>query len=94
MAKKKVSSKVVCESPDCTYSPSIYIDFDKLAEVKGLGVGDKVKVLITGTIKSVEQRESYDDSGKTRASIALKDFEAEIADDNNVFASLAEDDDE
>lgn len=93
MAKKKVSSNEALCCGDMAYSPSMYVDFDKLGEIKGLSVGDKVRLVITGTVKSVEQRESYDDPKAVRGSLGIKDFEAEIIDDeSNEFGALAEDD--
>lgn len=97
MAKKsKVSSKNenCMAGADCVYSPSLYIDFDELKEVKGLSVGDEVTVVIRGTIKSVEQRESYDEKGKTRASISVKDFEAEIVSGQTQIEALFGDEDD
>lgn len=96
MAKKtKVSSKAKDGLlASCEYSPAIYVDFDDLKEVKGLSVGDTVRVVIKGTVRSVEQREAYDAKDKVRASVSIKDFEAEIITDENQFDSLLEDEDD
>lgn len=91
--KNKVSSNTVLGA-GCSYSPTVHIDFDDLDEVKGVGVGDKVRILLTGTVRSVEARESYDESQKKTSSICLKDFEAEIVDDSNEFSKLADDEDD
>lgn len=91
MAKKtKVSSNEVglCDS---TYSPSMYVDLDDVKEVKGLSVGDTVRIVIKGTIKSVEQRTSYEDDKKTMASIGIKDFDAEIVPASSQFDALFDD---
>lgn len=96
MAKKKVKvSDAACMPADCSYIPSMYIDFDSMKEVSGVSVGDKVTVKITGTVKSVEQREREEGGKKeTSSCVSLRDFTAEIADDENEFSKLAEDDDE
>lgn len=91
--KSKVSSNAVLGA-DCAYSPTVHIDFDDLEEVKGVGVGDKVQILLTGTVRSVEARESYSEGQKPTSSICLKDFEAEIVDDSNEFSKLADDEDD
>jgi hypothetical protein len=78
MAKKtKISSAKGLEA-GCSYSPSLYVDFDDIAEVKGVSVGDEIRIVLKGTVKSVDQRESFDDPKVTTASISLRDFEAEI----------------
>lgn len=91
MAKKsKVSSKVAGgESLGCQYSPSMYIDFDSLKEVKGLSVGDEVRVVVKGTVKSIEQREI--EKGKSSSSIRIEDFEAEIVPKSSEFDNLFDD---
>jgi len=98
MAKKskaKVSSKEsCCAVGSCDYSPTLYIDFDDMKEVKGVCVGDEIRLVVKGTVRSVEQREGYDDKEKARASVSLKDFEAEILDASTQFDSLLDDDDE
>lgn len=89
MAKKKtkLSSKLGCE-PCCLYSPSMYIDFDSVKEVKGLSIGDEVRVVVKGTVKSVEQRET---DGKAISSIRIEDFEAEIVPKSSEFDDLFDD---
>ena len=96
MAKKKVKvSDSASPGLDCSYSPSMYIDFDSMKEVSGVSVGDKITVKITGTVKSVEQREREEGGKKeTSSCVSLKDFTAEIAEGENEFSKLAEDDDE
>lgn len=95
MAKKKISSKEAdCVEGVCSYSPSTYLDFDDVTEIKGLELGQKVRIVLTGTVKSLEQRESYDDPSKARASICLKDFEAEIVPASSDIAKLFEDEDD
>lgn len=95
MAKKtKMSSKAGAEVANCSYSPSLYIAFDDLKEVKGVSVGDKVSVVVKGTVQCVEQSES---NGKTNSSIRLDDFEAEIVSGTELekfFADEANDKDE
>ena len=92
MAKKtKVSSKKNAISP-VEYSPSMYVDFDDIAEVKGVSVGDEIRLLVRGKVRGVEQR-AMEDNG-VRASICLADFEAEIVPNSTEFDSLLDDEDD
>ena len=91
MAKKTKVSSNELGLADVAYSPSMYVDLDDVKEVKGLSVGDTVRIVIKGTIKSVEQRSSYDDESKTMASIGIKDFDAEIVKASSQFDSLFDD---
>lgn len=59
--------------------PCLHIDFDgNPNEVKGYAVGDEVNIAIRGTIRGIEQRESYDDPKKMMASVSLRDFEVKM----------------
>lgn len=94
--KKKVSSaEEKCVSGmNCSYSHSISVDFEEAEEISGLQVGDTVRVMIRGKIRSLDQREDYSDPKKILSSISIKDFDAEIITDENQFDSLLDDDDE
>ena len=94
--KKKVSSmKENCVvGADCSYSPTISVDFEKAEEISGLQVGDTVRVMIRGKVRSLDQREDYSDPKKILSSISIKDFDAEIITDETQFDSLLDDDDE
>lgn len=96
MAKKmKMTSKAEgCTAMGPVYSPSMYVDFDDVKEVKGVSVGDTIAVVIKGTVKSVEQRTDPDDPNKVRSSISLTDFEAEIAPKAGMFDELLSDEDD
>lgn len=91
MAKKTKVSSNELGLADVAYSPSMYVDLHDVKEVKGLSLGDTVRIVIKGTIKSVEQRSSYDDESKTMASIGIKDFNAEIVKASSQFDSLFDD---
>lgn len=93
-SKKKISSGTGVSGNACSYSPTVYIDFDDLEEVKGVSVGDKVSIVLRGTVRSVDMRESCEGTTKVTSSISLKDFEAEIVDDSNEFSKLADDEDD
>lgn len=72
--------------------PCLHIDFDGDAgEIKGVAVGDTVHVVVRGTVKGVEQRESYDDPKKMMASMSLKDFEVKVGGSKSNIADLFED---
>ena len=77
------------------YKPSIHLDFDKNAkEVEGLAVGQKVSFTISGTIKGVEQRESYDDPKKLMASVCLKDFKIKVNEAENFADKMGVDEED
>jgi hypothetical protein len=104
-AKKKslVKGKVVaseCCAP-CgvadTYKPRLYLNLqDKdVSQIKGLTVGEEVTVLVTGTVKGLEQRErtSYDEPSKTEKTgeIQLENYRVEVTEDEaNEFAKMAD----
>ena len=90
MAKKKISSAPNTLSVG-GYSPTLYIDFDDLKEIEGVALGDTVTIVVKGKVKSLEQR-SYEGESP-RASLCLKEFEAEIASNPNIFEELADEDD-
>lgn len=94
--KKKVSSQAeACgRVMGCSYSPTISVNFEKVEEISGLQVGDTVRVMIKGKVRSIDQREDYIDPKKILSSISIKDFDAEIISDENQFDSLLDDDDE
>lgn len=90
MAKKKteLSSNADC-GMGCHYSPSMYVDFDSVKEVSGVSIGDKVRIVVKGTVKSLEQRENGE--GKAISSIRIEDFEAEIVPKSSEFDDLFDD---
>lgn len=90
MAKKKtkLSSNKEC-GIDCSYSPSMYVNFDSVKEVSGLAIGDEVRIVVKGTVKSLEQRENGE--GKAISSIRIDDFEAEIVPKSSEFDDLFDD---
>lgn len=90
MAKKaKVSSKEKVEAD--AYSPFMYVELAGVKEVKGLALGDIVRIVIKGTIKSIEQRVSYEDEKTPMASLGIKDFDAEIVPASSQFDELFSD---
>lgn len=93
MAKKtKIASKA--EIPGSEYSPRMHIDFDDVTEVAGLVLGDQVRLVVKGKVRSIEQRKAYDDEKKQIASICLEDFEAEIVPAGGQFDDLLADEDD
>lgn len=92
MAKKKVKVEAGCCPSD--YSPSIYLDVGALKELGKVTVGSEVTVVIKGKVRSIEQREDYDDPKKVNGSLSLKDFEVEITSGSDVWDELMEGEDE
>ena len=97
---KKMNKTVAGEccpmaSPDC--KPRLYLDLQDqdIKQIKGLSVGDKVEILVCGTVKGLSQRErqDYDDSKKTvkTGSIDLENYTVEVLEDEkNEFKKMAE----
>lgn len=86
-----MGKELTAVSPE--YSSTIHIDFDDPKEVRGHEVGQKIRVVITGIIRSVEQRESWENPKKMISSMCLKDFEAEVVALNGDLAELLDEDD-
>lgn len=73
MAKKNTKAVVSCMED---YSPSVYLDVKSLGDLKDLELGDKVTVVIQGTVSSLSQRENY--GGKAKGELCIKDYEIKI----------------
>lgn len=102
MAKKKLSNKNIvgtcCPSPCADSPPRLYLDLQDqdVKQLKGLSVGDKVQIMLEGTVKGLSQRErsDYDDPKKTvkTGSIDLENYSLEVVEDEvNEFTKLAND---
>lgn len=103
MAKKvqKVVKEACCApvAPG-DYKPSMYIDLEgtDVSEIKGLKLGDKVELLITGTVRGLSQRKSTryrngKDVEVATGSIDLERHSVEVLEDEKKteFEELAED---
>lgn len=97
--KGKAKKTVDCCIPESKFAPRLYLNLqDKdVSQIKGLTVGDKVQVLVSGTVKGLEQRErrSYDDPEKVEKTgeIQLEGYKVEVlADEDNEFEDLVDDD--
>lgn len=101
MAKKSKAKAAVmdscCAVPSSDYKPRLYIDLDDqdVAQLKGLKIGEKGQVLVTGKIVGIEQRQNADGGKtKTRGSIQFESFDVEVlGDEDNPFIDLAKDED-
>lgn len=83
MAKTK--GKGIKTSGDSVeYTPTLYIDLEDPEDVEGLQVGQKVQVLVTGTIETIRIE-------RDRSSLTLVSFECEV-ESKGVFERLSEDD--
>lgn len=104
MAAKKKVSKIVaaecCPAPSGDYKPSMYIDLEgsDVSEIKGLKIGDKVELLVTGVVRGLSQRKSTryrngKDVEVTTGSIDLERQSVEVLEDEKKteFEKLAED---
>jgi hypothetical protein len=104
MASKKVKKvvKESCCAPACGPMKSrLYLSLEgqDVAQIKSLAVGEKVQILVTGTIKGLSQRErhDYDDAKKTvkTGDIDLEDYNVEVVgDEENEFTKMADSMDE
>ena len=75
------------------YTPTIFVDLTKsdVDELKGVKVGDRVRVVITGKVKSITTRE---DNREKTGSIQLESKDVAIRDaKGGEFEKLLEDDD-
>lgn len=88
----KISSKK--ETVGYAYSPTIHIEFEKLNALKELVLGDQVRVVISGKVKSLEQREDYDDPKIKHATMCIRDFTATLVKGTSQFDELMEEEDE
>jgi hypothetical protein len=79
---------------DCCYSPTISVEFAELDEIAEVALGETVRMVIKGKVKSLDQREDYDNPKVTHASITIRDFTATLVNDTTQFDSLLEDEDE
>ena len=89
MAKKKT---IDASTPECTRN--MYVDFDEPEEIKGLAVGDTVRIVVKGKVKSLEQRQDWDDPKKVLASLGVTGFTAEVVTEETEFDKLLDDGDE
>ena len=92
MAKTKAVVKA-CATP-AGYSPSIYLDVIALDSLKDLKVGEEVTVVLKGKLRSIEQREGYDDPKKLQGNLSLKDYEISITAGSDVWDELSEEEDD
>jgi hypothetical protein len=83
MAKTKGKGLKLAEDVP-NYAPEIYIDMEDPEDVTGLEIGQKVTVLVTGTIGALRLE-------KDRSCITLKGFTTEVM-AKNKFEELSEDD--
>lgn len=89
MAKTK---KIDASGVACTRS--MHVDFDELDDIKGLSVGDTVRIMVKGKVKSLEQRQDWDDPKKVLASLGVTGFTAEVVTEETEFDKLLDDGDE
>lgn len=100
MAKKrKKVDKAVATSLACgPDKPRLYLDLQghDVTQIAGLKVGQKVQLLVEGTVKGLSQRErqDYDDAKKTvkTGDIQLEGYEVTVLEEGNEFEEMAGDD--
>ncbi len=104
MAKKraKIDKPVAaecCPTPCADYKPRLYLDLvdEAVAQIPGLKVGEKVQILVEGTVKGLDQRERSDSyEGKTEnkktGSIQLESYSVKVLGEDDEFGELAKDD--
>jgi hypothetical protein len=99
---KKTKSEICC--PSITeYKPCLYLDLQDadVGQVKGLSIGEKVELRVTGVVKGLSQRsrQDYDDPKKTvkTGSIDLEGYRVEVLEDeekSNVYTDMANEEEE
>lgn len=97
--KGKLKKEVSCCDAPCVgnYKPTLYLSLEgkDTGQIKGVAVGEKVQILVEGTVKGVSQNErSGCDGEKTKhGSIDLEGYSVKVlADEDNEFLKMAEDD--
>lgn len=97
---KKVKKEISAPAAVDGYKPCLYLDMQgqDVSQIKELNIGDKVEILVTGTVKglSQRQRQDYDDSKKTvkTGTIDLEGYKVKVlGEEDNVFTKMAEEDD-
>ncbi len=83
MAKTKGKGLKFKEA-ELTYTPSIYLDMEDPEDVTGLEIGQKVTVMVTGTIEALRLE-------KSRSCLTLENCTTEVM-TKNKFEELSEDD--
>lgn len=64
MAAKTKAKNIVsecCPPPVGDYKPSLYLNLEgagQVSQIKGLKIGEKVQILVEGTVRGLEQRKS------------------------------------
>lgn len=97
MAKKGAKAKgMAMPMTDGEMKPSIHLDMDDsdAEEMKGLKLGDKVKVLVTGTVKSMSMRQadSYDKAEEVCGDLCVEISDVTVSKNGkNVFQEMADD---
>lgn len=74
------------------FTPTVYVDLTKsdVGELKGVSVGDKVRVVITGKVMSITMRKDY---GDKTGSISVESKDVQIKDaPGGEFEKLSEED--
>lgn len=106
-ASKKVAAKVVkaecCAPPPIgEYKPSLFLDLEgvkQVSQLEGLKLGEKVQILVTGTVRALEQRKSmrYRDGKEKEVEsghISVEGYQVQIVDDEVDFGKKHGVDDE
>jgi hypothetical protein len=96
MPKRKVKSVAVMAEPAGMeeYKPCLYIDLQEedLGILEELKVGQSVRVLVKGKVRSIHTREEkYDGEKKSSGDFSLEDFDVELVAEGE-YEALSEDD--
>ena len=98
MAAKKTAPKVVkseCCAPSIgDYKPSLYLDLEgtkQVNQIEGLKLGETVQILVTGTVRALEQRKSmrYRDGKEKEVEtghISVEGYNVQVVEDEADFA--------
>ena|SRR3990167_10733595 len=101
MTKKKVACEVCGPTMAPPHTPRLYLSLEgqDVAQIKGLKVGDKVELLVTGKVMGLSQRErnDYEDSKKVvkTGDIDLEGYRVRVLEDEeqNEYEKMAAEDD-
>lgn len=104
-AKKTAAKKVVAECCPASigdYKPSLHLDLEgekQVAQIEGLKLGEKVQIMVTGTVRALEQRKSmrYRDGKEKEVEsgyISVEGYSVLVVEDEEDFAKKNGVDDE
>lgn len=88
-----MTKEITAPTPSQIQDPIVYVDLSKsdIGELKGVGVGDSVRVIILGTVQAISQRE---DNKEKTGTITLVSKDVVVKDAPKGLADLLDEGDD